>query len=289
MNGETKKFRIIVSVVLAILVLWTGFVSVKFFSHQETEKIRRQSEFYNIYVCGTPVAYYNAMDVLGDGTVQYDQFSNMLTLTNATLESSGAAAIFSEKDLTIVLEGENKIICASPDTAAGIYASDLMLRKDLSFLGDGTLTIEGNGGKTTAVIGIVADDIWTYSDISIELTEVAEGSAGIECSHLAVIGENNISVKIEGIGETNGIFVWGDVCLLENTTLDVTNVTDGKECRGIECTGSFIASEGSTVSSSSGEENAGILCHGVFFDYGATVNAVVDSVDGIRYGNGISN
>ena len=183
-----------------------GFPQHALFYHSETEKIRRESENFGIYVCGTSVQHKNAADVLGDGTVSYDPGGNMLMLNNATLESDGSTVIFAEKDLTIVLNGENKLICTGAGSVAGLYASDYMLRKDISIISSGTLTVEKGGNADAAVGGIVAKDVWAYSDITVDLTGVAEGSSGI-----------------------------------------------------------------------------GLLCHSVFFDYGATVNCEIDAIDGVRH------
>ena len=283
MSNASKKFKITVSIILAFAMIWMALISIAFFYHAHAEKIRREGQNYGIYVCGTSVQYKNAADVLGDGTVSYDPGANMLTLTNATLESNGSAVIFSEKDLTIVLDGENKMICNDDGSTAGIYASDYMLRKDISFIGGGSLIIEGNGGGVNSIGAIVANDIWAYSNLSIDIADVAEGSSGIECSNLYLLGENTISVSIDSTGGSNGVFVAGNVSMLDNSTLEVSNSIAGTGARGIECTGSFMARKGSTVNSTSGEDGFGILCHSVFFDYGANVNTEIDAIDGIRY------
>ena len=253
------------------------------FYHSKNETARRENQSFGIYVCGIPVRFKNAADVLGDCTVVYDNGSNMLILSNATLEYNGSAIIFSEKDLTIALNGENKLICNGAENTAGIYASDYMLRKDISFIGSGSLTIENGEGASGIVGAIVADDICAYSDITIALTQVAEDSAGIECGNLCLMGENTVSVKVDSTGESYGVFASGNVSLLDNTTLDVTNTNAGRNHRGIECTGNFMACKGSTIKSAAAEGGAGILCHSVFFDYGATVNTKIDAVDGIRH------
>lgn len=282
MTNEVRKFKITVSIILAVMVLWTAFISAAFFYHNRSDTIRREGERFGIYVCGIPVQYKNAADVLGDGTVMYDPGANMLTLSNATLEYGGSAAIFAEKDLTIVLEGENRIICTGTESAMGIYVSDYMLRKDVSFMGSGTLSVENIGEGNPVAAGIVADDVWAYSNISIAFSGAAEASAGIECDHLYLMGENTVTVKMDAAGESNGVFVTGNLNLLDNATLDVTNIRDGKNVRGIECIGSFLACKGSTVNSTYGEDGFGILCHSVFFDYGTTVNSEIDAIDGIR-------
>ena len=160
MTKEMRKFKIIISIVLGITILWTAFISAAFLYHNKAERDRREGEFFGLYVCGIPVRYRNAADVLGDGTVVYDPSVNILTLNNAKLDYDGSAAIFSDKDLTIALNGENRIYCTGPEASAGIYASDYMLRKDISFVGPGSLIVEGNGGENTSVSGIVADHIW---------------------------------------------------------------------------------------------------------------------------------
>ena len=283
MTNETRKFKIAVIIILAVTILWTACISVAFFWHTKAETERREGQGFGIYVCGTPVQFRNASDVLGDGTVMYDPSANMLMLTDATLESDGSAAIFAEKDVTIVLNGENKIICKGQGTTTGIYASDYMLRKDISIMGSGTLTIEGNGEGVNTIAAIVADDIWAYSNISVSLSDVAAESAGIECSFLALLGENTVSVDLDSVGESSGIYVGGNAVMFEKSTLDVSVTCAGNEDRGIECTGSFTAGEGSTIYSSAGEDGRGILCHNTFFNEGAAVNCEIEAIDGIRH------
>ena len=205
MAGENCRFKKLISIVLAITVLWAVAISVLFFLHLKSERDSKAYESLGIYVCGVPVCYKNAADVLGDGTVSYDFGSNMLVLCNATLESDGSAVIFSEKDLTIVLDGENKLILNGPVSTAGVYASDFMLRKDVCFMGGGTLSIENGAGASDIVAAIVADDVWLYSGVSVALSDVAEDSVGIECDHLYVMEETAVSVKLDSTGRSNGM------------------------------------------------------------------------------------
>ncbi len=71
---------------------------------------------YDLYVAGNQVNSFNASDVLGDGTVKYDELSNTLTLTDANIVnmSEGQDGIkISINNMTIKLLGENRINAAS--------------------------------------------------------------------------------------------------------------------------------------------------------------------------------
>ena len=282
MPAEKCKYKTIISIVLAITVLWAATMSALFFLHLKSERDYRANEGLGIYICGVPVTRKNAYDVFGDGTVSYDLGSNMLMFSNATLESDGSAVVFVEKDLTIVLDGNNKFICNGPESSVGVYASDFMLRKDVCFLGGGTLTIENKENADGIVAAIVADDVWLYSNVSISLSAVAEESVGIECGHLYVMEDNVVTVKLDSEGKTNGIFASGNISLLKNSSLDVINTSKAKNSRAIECTGSFMASEGSTLSADLAADDAAIFCHSAFVDYDATVNSTIDAIGGMR-------
>ena len=283
MANENRKFKIAISIILAVALLWTAALSVMFFLHSDALKSLCEDERQWIYVCGREVTRKNSDDILGDGTVSYDIYNNILTLSNAHLEYAGPAVILAEKDLSIALDGENTIVCTGEDTAIGVYASNLMLRKDVCFIGAGSLLIEGRGGANATAGGIVANDIWAYSDVSIDLVGAPEDSIGIECSYLGLMEGCEVSVKVDSTGESGGIYVRGDLALMDDAALEVVNTKNGANSRGIECTGSLIANEGSTISSTAGENEPGVLCHGVFVNCGATLNTQINAMGGTHY------
>ena len=281
MTKGTRAFRIIISVLLGLTMLWTAYISYAFiYVTKENNELRRQ-ERYGIYVAGTHVTRGNCHDILGDGAVSYNPDSNRLTLRNATIACEGSA-IYSDIDLTIVLEGENKLISSGKELTYGLYASDYSLRKDLCILGDGTLEIIVEDDGCLANAGIVAGDVWIDADVSISLANAEDSSTGISCKYLSLDEERNLSVKVGSAENSTGIFVRGNLYLDEGSVVDVTGAAATKESMGIECNGNLTAKENASVTSVSGGEYAGIICYNSILDYGADFQCEIDATDGIR-------
>jgi hypothetical protein len=120
---------------------------------------------YGIYVAGIAVNRDNNEDVLGDGTVYYDESNNILTFNNATVEYENSV-VYSKIDLNIQLIGENKFICTNEDYAIGIFAVDYNLYKDLAIIGDGSLTIECPNAVDEAV-GLAAANLTVAADLTV--------------------------------------------------------------------------------------------------------------------------
>ncbi|MBR3473012.1 MAG: BspA family leucine-rich repeat surface protein [Prevotella sp.] len=70
---------------------------------------------YNLTVNGIKITSSNADDVLGDGTVSYNEISSILTLNNANLTNDGIDNEIDDRDLTINLIGSNTINNLSVD------------------------------------------------------------------------------------------------------------------------------------------------------------------------------
>ena len=281
MEKGTHKFRIIICILLGLTMLWTAFISYAFIYVTKEESANKRNEKYGIQVAGKSITVGNAHDVLGDGTVSYNDYLNVLTLNNATIECEGSA-IYSQIDLTIELIGENKFICKGKELTYGLYASNISLQKDLAIRGDGSLEIIVDDESSRMSAGIIADDLWIASDVSITIGDATESTHGISCGYLNLSEGNSLSVKV-GSGETScGICSRGNMYLNEDTTLTVAAATSSEESYGIECAGIFTASENATIDSKSGGEYAGIVCYGTFFDYGATINSEIDFIDGIQ-------
>ena len=122
MTKGTKAFRIIISVLLALTMIISAFFTFFFCLYFATDPFR-------IYVAGISVSRDNDDDILGDGTVYYDEHNNVLTFNNATIEYEDTV-VYSAIDLHIQLIGENKIICTDEEYGIGIYAGDSHLNKD---------------------------------------------------------------------------------------------------------------------------------------------------------------
>ena len=281
MSNGTRAFRIIICILLGITMLWTAFISYAFIYVTKEDSANKRNEKYGIQVAGKSVTVGNAHDVLGDGTVYYDDFLNVLTLNNATIECEGSA-IYSQIDLTIELIGENKFICNGKDLTYALYASNISLQKDLAIRGDGSLEIIVDEPSSRISAGIIADDVMIGADVSITIGNASESTHGISCSYLNLDDYKSLSVKVGSAENSAGIYSRGNMFLEEGAKLTVESAASSEESFGIECAGIFTARENAAVHAVSGGDHAGIVCYNTFFDYGATINSGIDSINGIR-------
>ena len=281
MTKGTRTFRIVICILLGITMLWTAFMSYAFiYVTRENEALKRNTR-YGIQVAGKNVTAGNAHDVLGDGTVSYNDFTNVLTLNNATIECEGSA-IYSQIDLTIELIGENKLICDGKELTYALYASNIALRKDLAIRGDGSLEIIVDEESSRISAGIIADDIWLGSDVSINVGNAKENSDGISCSQLIITEDKTLFVRVGSAENSTCIHSQGNMHLTEGATLDVASAASFEDSWGIECLGSFTVLENATIKADSGSEHAGVVCYGAFLDYGATIHSEIEFIDGMR-------
>ena len=117
-------------------------------------------------LAASPITLYvNGTDILqaadntvacGEGTAVYDEVTNTLTLTNATIEGdfNGSAAIYSHGDVTIRLVGTNTI-------TSGYFGVIAQNNGVLTIGGSGTLIITSDNDCLRAddiVIGIAGED-----------------------------------------------------------------------------------------------------------------------------------
>lgn len=125
------------------------------------------AEDYGFYVSGVKVTSDNAGDVLGDGTVKYDQAARTLKLKDASItmkEVEGASGVlfgicdsgsFNGEDITISLEGDN-VIKAPERADAGIRscAGIEMDVKHINIIGKGSLAIYSENKDIPTQMGI---------------------------------------------------------------------------------------------------------------------------------------
>ena len=281
MTKKIRLFRIVICILLGITMLWTAFISYAFIYVTKENEANKKNERYGIYVAGVDVTHGNAYDILGDGTVYYNEVSNKLVLDNATIECDGSA-IYSEIDVTVELIGENKFICKGKELTYGIYASNRSLQKDLVISGDGSLEIlvEDEGCRGNA--GIIADDLWIRADVSINLASATESTTGISCDYLNLGEGKALNVQVGSAENNTGIAVRGSMYLAEDSVMNTVCATATEESYGIECSGKITTEKNATIHAESGSDNAGIVCYSVFLDYGAYIYAEIDAVDGIR-------
>ena len=237
MTKGTKIFRIIICVLLALTLICSAGVAALFFMHLDKDV---EDAEYGIYVAGIPVTHYNEDDVLGDGTVYYDSANNILIFDNATIESENSS-VYSKIDLNIELIGENKFICKSKESSAGIYAADYYLGKDIAFIGDGSLIIEISDTCVEAV-GIFASDLTVNTDIAVKTPKCENKANGIVCdSSLLVANKASLTVNNGSAKNSVGIRVRGNALFEGGTALKVSVSPGTTEiCKGFSVSGDLF-------------------------------------------------
>ena len=253
MTKGTKAFRIIISV----LVVLTMLVSTYFiFGLIYIGKTFVFTEDYGIYVDGELVTRSNKDDIFGDGTVSYDDYENLLTFTNAVIENN-YVILYSLVDIRIELVGENKFICKDGESAYAIYASDGILRKDVAFEGDGSLTIEFQNVSRDGV-AIVAEDLWIGADINITTPDCSEISNAIICtSSLSVRSPSAVKINNGAASSSTAVSVDGNATIEKGSSLEI-NVRPGAQdtCNGILVEGELTLGRDSSLNVSVDDENA---------------------------------
>ncbi len=298
MTKGTKIFRIIISVLLGLTMLFSAFFAFAMGVHIVRDIM---GERYGILVAGVDVTRRNEDDILGDGTVFYDSYNNVLTFQNAEIEYD-YTVVYSKNDLMINLIGENKFIM-SGDYVPVIYASNYLIGKALTFFGEGSLSIEFEGTCGDAT-GIYAKDLRIETDITITMPDctnivngiysdgylILSGDATVTLNHgagkysTAVKVRNNIDIEhgaalnvslrpgstdiCRGLDVGGSLFVWDDASL--NVSVD-DEVAKLSEC--ISVPGLFRVMENAKVTASS-KKAYGIECYGSMeLNEGASVSA----------------
>lgn len=189
-------------------------------------------ESYGIRVNNVPITDANASDVLEDGTVSYDAKTNTLTLEDAEISGdfSGSAAIYATKaDLTIMLEGNNKI-------TSGNYGI-IHTIGTLTFKGEGRLTVNSDGDAVRAAEIIVdgttlnmqtTDGCGLYSSTDYDKDK---GSVSIlngasvtgDCKGFVVYADGTKGISISGSAATADVEYDGNVIYASGVPFSVTN------------------------------------------------------------------
>lgn len=311
MTKGTKVFRVIICILLGLTMLFGAFFSLLFVLHIEKDVM---GAGYGIYVAGVRVTRNNEDDILGDGTVYYSAYNNVLTFDNATIDCNDTI-VYSTTDLMIELLGENKMTM-SGDYLTVIYVADHLLTKDLAFIGDGALTVELTGTSGSAM-GIFAKDLRVETDISITMPDSVSICNGIYCEgaltitngatvtvnngssaySTAVKACNNVSVELGAAlnvsiapGTTElcrGLTVGGSLIVWDDATLNVT--VDDQAAKTSECIsvyGLLSVSDNARVTAAA-KKAYGIECFGsVELGKDATISSLTEAegVDMLCYG-----
>ena len=253
MTKGTKTFRVIICILLGLTMLWTTYFS---FGMIYIGKTFIFEESYGVYVDGEEITRSNKDDILGDGSVSYNDYSNTLTFTNAVIENDNVI-VYSLIDLKIELVGENKFICKDGESAYAIYASDGILRKDVAFEGDGSLTIEFENISRDG-IAIVADDLWIGADINITTPDCSEISNAIICtSSLSVRSQSEVKINNGAARSSTAVSVDGNATIEKGSSLEI-NVRPGAQdtCNGFLVEGELTLGRASSLKVSIADDNA---------------------------------
>ena len=241
MTKGTKIFRIIISILLALTMLISAFFVFVFC-------LDFAKDPYGIYVAGIAVCRDNDDDILGDGTVYYDESNNILTFNNATIEY-GNTVVYSEIDLHIQLIGENKFICTNEKNAVGVFTGTYHFYKDLAIIGDGSLTIELPNASDEAV-GIAADNLTVATNLTVTTTDCENMVNGIVCaSDLMVVSKATVTVNNGAATKyTSAVRVRGNAFLEEGTTLKAYTISDTAGiCKGLMVSGDLFLGKDTTL------------------------------------------
>ena len=241
MTKGTKVFRIIISILLALTMLCSAFFAVAFCAYFAKDP-------FGIYVAGIAVNRDNNEDILGDGTVYYDESNNTLTFNNATIEYKNTV-VYSEIDLHIQLIGENKFICTNEEYPIGIYAGDYQLNKDLAIVGDGSLTIEIPNESEQAV-GIAAASLTIGSDVTVTTPDCENMVNGIVCAtDLMVVSKATVTVNSGAATKyASAVRVRGNAFFEEGTTLKASTSSGSLEmCKGVTVSGDLLLGKDTTL------------------------------------------
>ena len=201
-----------------------------------------------VSIAAADTLYVNGVDILtatdkkvvcGDGYAEYDEESNTLKLTNATIDkyapyTTKMIDISITKPLTILLVGENKIIS---DQGA------IIINNDLTIKGEGTLYIDcGNNGKVDAAeTGISAYGI-TIDGVEINI----EDDSGSAMDGTTITLKNGAKVNTDSVGY--GLVSSGDI-IIENSTVETKAGDTMSDIYSIEGSVSII---NSSITASSG-------------------------------------
>lgn len=145
-------------------------------------------------------AYYK------DGVLELNKYKfigkGVLSLLDIDISQEQYAAVFATKDLTIKLVGENTIAETSTDEMEGIYGNSIFVIGDLTFEGEGRLSIpEGNDGievhDGTVTIKEGHVEIGTYDPVTDDGLDIENGNLIIDGGYLNVHSEDH-GADVEG-------------------------------------------------------------------------------------------
>lgn len=219
---------------------------------------------FGVVVDGKPLSDSQSM-ACGSGTAAYDATTNTLTLNNAEISSgyayySYSCGIYSDEDLTIVLEGNSTIQSNSADALTfGVY-------------GQGKLTIEGEGRLIIASSyrGICSNYLeYEGDDVSVEIDDcqlditVTGGETDTDNDYLyeyycgiysncgVSVQDGDVAIAVTSPKGGYGILSDRDSdssqIAIKNSSVQIT--TDGNYCSGLSAKSVEISGDTTNITS----------------------------------------
>lgn len=137
---------------------------------------------YGVQVNDMQVCAGNAADVLGDGTVSFDQATHTLTLNNASIGYSTSGSISTSlPELTIELVGNNMLSSDSYSTLQSSYGDDV------------TITVQSSGttkGCLVLKMAYSSTNVFAGEHVTLNITEplaVVSGNLNVNSGNLNVV------------------------------------------------------------------------------------------------------
>ncbi|MBE6827294.1 MAG: S-layer homology domain-containing protein [Ruminococcaceae bacterium] len=228
---------------------------------------------YGIFLADTKVTSDNADDVFGDGTVRYDPETATLTLAGYNYEGPGTTAYSSDVcvgmafsgSLNVRLLGENSItMTGSTKSTIGICNYSASTSTELTFIGDGSLTIKGDD-MTSA--NSSAMTLWCRLNVGKE--DDPEAFTG---SITAIGGNTSVGGASTGIYAMDAYVYSGSVTAVGGN-INATNESSYTSCgfngSGLRVCGGKVTAVGGKVTASESASSNGVR----FTDNGVKVTS----------------
>ena len=244
MSTESKTFKIVISVLIALIILTLIFFGCLFFILDRFAIIETD---YNIFIAGVAVTAMNKDDILGDGTVAYSPQYNILYFNGANIETD-QSVIATTHDIGICLSGENKFTSTADGYIPLIYSSDYLIDNDIYIYGDGSLTVEYVNDCSDSGV-IQCGSLSVHSDITITAPNCTNITNGIVCGKDMFLRDGaTVTVNLGAAKHSMAVRVRGTLLMEYDTAINVVCAEGGVEMtRGIHVNGDFVIYDGSSV------------------------------------------
>ncbi len=187
--------------------------------------IQAYTKNYGLYVKGEQVTFDNSGDILGDGTVSYDEISKTLTLNNANITYDDWEVIAIYQDLTINCVGTNTLT-----TNSDSYSCIMEDVGNVTITGSGSLLVKSDGWPT----------IYTTHDLTIKngCTVTAQSA---NSNAIAIAGEaltvDNATLIAKGNGKATTISSCYDLIMQNGVAICSNHTYDAATHKFLDAAG----------------------------------------------------